>query len=135
VDRNGFRRWLDAYERVWRSPGTESLVELFAASATYRHSPYAEPLRGLPAIERAWDAERDGPDDEFTMLATVLAVDADVGVAHVLVRYGEPPVQEYQDLWLVWFDAEGRASRFEEWPFWPDQPWAAGEAPEPTGQR
>lgn len=100
--------------------------ELFTAAAMYRHSPYAEALHGLPAIEEDWEGQRDGPDEVFTMQATVLAVDGDVGVAHVLVRYGEPLRQEYQDLWLVWFDVDGRAGRFEEWPFWPDQPWAAG---------
>lgn len=80
----------------------------------------------MAAIEADWESERNGPDEVFTMLASVLAVDADLGVAHVLVRYGEPSRQEYQDLWLVWLDADGRASRFEEWPFWPDQPWATG---------
>ncbi|MBA2553661.1 MAG: hypothetical protein H0V10_08205 [Geodermatophilaceae bacterium] len=126
MDRDGFQRWLNGYERAWRSPGTASLDELFAVEATYRHSPYAEPLHGLPAIEADWEAERDGPDEVFTMLATVLAVDGDISVAHVLVRYGEPLRQEYQDLWLAWFDSEGRVTRFEEWPFWPDGSWSAG---------
>jgi len=126
VNRESFRRWIDGYEQAWRSSGTEPLRSLFAPSATYRHSPYAEPLHGLAAIEADWESERNGPDEVFTMLASVLAVDADRGVTHVLVRYGEPSRQEYQDLWLVWFDADGRASRFEEWPFWPDQPWATG---------
>ncbi len=126
VNRAEFRTWIESYERAWRSPGTEVLADLFAPSATYRHSPYAEPVRGLPEIERDWESERDGPAEVFTMEATVLAVDDDVGVARVQVRYGDPTRQEYQDLWLVWFDSAGRATRFEEWPYWPDQPWAAG---------
>ena len=95
------------------------MAELFTAEATYKHSPYAEPIRGLPAIEADWEAERNGPGEVFTTRATVLAVDGDLGVAHMLVRYGEPLRQEYQDLWLVWFDVDagGRASRFEVWPF------------------
>jgi mannose-6-phosphate isomerase-like protein (cupin superfamily) len=40
-------------------------------------------------------------------------------VARVLVRYGDPLVQEYNDLWVVRFAVDGRAHRFEEWPFWP----------------
>lgn len=126
MDRDGFLRWIARYERAWRSPGTAALGELFAVTATYKHSPYAEPLNGLAEIEKDWDSERDGPDEVFTMHATVLAVDGDVGVARVLVRYGDPLQQEYQDLWLVCFDGEGRATRFEEWPFWPDQAWATG---------
>ena len=46
----------------------------------------------------------------------------------VLVRYGEPLRQEYLDLWVVTFDAEGRATRFEEWPFWPTH----GRSPQRT---
>src|SRR5688572_31793395 len=49
----------------------------------------------------------------------VVACSGDTGVLRVLVRYGEPLRQEYLDLWVVTFDAEGRATRFEEWPFWP----------------
>jgi mannose-6-phosphate isomerase-like protein (cupin superfamily) len=40
-------------------------------------------------------------------------------VARVHVRYGDPLVQEYLDLWVVRFAADGRANLFEEWPFWP----------------
>lgn len=134
MDHEGFRRWLDTYERAWRSPGTALLAELFAENAVYLHSPYAQQLGSRAAIERDWEDQRDGPDEVFTMRAEVLAVDGPLGVARVLVRYGEPVRQEFQDLWLVWFDDDGRARRFEEWPFWPDQPWtppdgAADRAP------
>ncbi len=59
------------------------------------------------------------------MAAEIVAVERDTGVARILVRYGEPVTQEYLDLWVVRFAADGRCSSFEEWPFWPDQPWAA----------
>lgn len=128
VDRPGFERWIEGYERAWRSAGTAALAELFAADAVYLHSPYAEALDGLEAISHDWEGERDGPDEVFTLHPEVLAVDGVTGVARVLVRYGEPVRQEYLDLWVVSFDNEGRATRFEEWPFWPGQPWSAGPA-------
>jgi ketosteroid isomerase-like protein len=129
VDEVGFRRWIDGYERAWRSPDPAALAELFTADVAYRHSPYAETIRGLEALARDWGAERDGPDEVFTMTADVLAVNADdpagpLGVAHVLVRYGEPVRQEYRDLWLVRFAADGRAREFEEWPYWPGRGWS-----------
>lgn len=39
-------RWVDSYELAWRTPGTEGLAALFAANATYLHSPYEEPVVG-----------------------------------------------------------------------------------------
>ncbi|MCO1660633.1 hypothetical protein KDL28_36850 [Pseudonocardia sp. S2-4] len=119
---------MDGYERAWRSPGTAGLAELFTPDASYRHSPYAETISGLAAIERDWEAERDSPDESFTMSADVLAVNATdpvgpLGIAHVLVRYEDFTGHEYRDLWLVRFAPDGRAREFEEWPFWPGQGW------------
>ncbi|MDQ3579813.1 MAG: nuclear transport factor 2 family protein [Actinomycetota bacterium] len=130
MDHEEFRRWIANYERAWRSPGTDSLAELFSEDAVYLHSPYAEPVHPRSAIERDWEEQRDGPEEVFSMDAEILALtnehsDEPLGVARVVVRYGEPVRQEYSDLWLVWFDVAGRSRRFEEWPSWPGQSWAA----------
>jgi ketosteroid isomerase-like protein len=111
-----------AYERAWRSPGTEALIRLFAEDATYRMSPYAEPVRGLAAIGELWERERQGPDEAFELQHRVVAVEGDTAVVRVEVRYGEPQPAEYRDLWIVRLDADGRCRDFEEWPFWPGQP-------------
>jgi len=34
-------------------------------------------------------------------------------------------VQEYRDLWLLRFAADGRVEHFEEWVYWPDRPSTA----------
>ena len=119
MDDSGFLSWIDAYERAWRSPGTDRLTEIFHPDAEYLTSPYADPVVGLAAIREFWADERDGPDEVFTMSHEVVSVSGGTGVARVEVRYGEPVRQEYLDLWVVRFDADGRAERFEEWPFWP----------------
>lgn len=131
VDRDTFAYWIEGYERAWRTAGTASLAGLFAPDIVYLHSPYAEPVVGLDALAQDWEAQRQSPDELFTMVTQVVAVDPTAtegftGVARVLVRYGDPVVQEYQDLWVVVFDSDGRARRFEEWPFWPGQTWASG---------
>ncbi len=108
------------YERAWRTPGTDALAELFTEDASYSQGPYREPVRGLAAIAAMWEAERDGPDEVFTMAGEVVAVDGDTGVVRVEVRYGEP-VREYRDLWIVRFADDGRCRQFEEWPYAPDR--------------
>ncbi len=117
--------WIDAYELAWRSPGTDALDRLFTAEAIYSQGPYDEPVTGLLAIKRMWEAERTGPDEAFTMASEIVAVDPPVAVARVEVRYGDPVTQAYRDLWIIQFAAGGRCDSFEEWPFWPDKPHAA----------
>lgn len=121
MDRADVRAWVAAYERVWRSPGTAALAEIFTEDATYRQGPYHDPVVGLPAIGRMWEENRDGPAERFTMTSEVVAVDGDVAVVRVEVAYGQPANEDYRDLWVIRFAADGRCRAFEEWPFWPDR--------------
>ena len=118
-------RWLAGYEAAWRSPGTASLADLFTADASYLQSPYEVPVTGLDAIMRMWDAEREGPDEVFTLATDILAVDGPVAVVRAEVRYGDPLRQEYRDLWVIRLGDDGRCSWFEEWPYWPGRPFSA----------
>ncbi|HSD24696.1 MAG TPA: nuclear transport factor 2 family protein [Solirubrobacterales bacterium] len=119
MDRAQLTEWLEGYERAWRSPGNDSLAELFSDDATYSTGPYERPHRGLDAIARMWDAERLGPDEAFEISSEIVAVEGDTGVARIAVRYGAPKGSEYRDLWIIRLDHSGRCFRFEEWPFWP----------------
>jgi hypothetical protein len=112
--------WVERYERAWRSPGTATLAELFTDDASYSTGPYETPHVGLDAIAGMWDAEREGPDEIFTMTSAIVAAEGGTGVVRVEVRYGEPLRQEYRDLWIVDLGADGRCRAFEEWPFWPE---------------
>jgi SnoaL-like protein len=122
MDRQGVANWLAAYERAWRSAGTDALATVFTNDAVYRQGPYDEPVIGLPAIGRMWERERSGPDEVFTMAADTVAVDEDTAVVRVEVTYGDPLDSEFRDLWVIRFASDGRAREFEEWPFSPDIP-------------
>lgn len=125
TDRATVSRWLAGYEAAWRAPGTEGLASLFTADATYLQSPYHQPTVGLDAIGHLWEAEREGPDEIFTLATEILAVDGPLAVVRAEVRYGDPLVQEYRDLWVIRFAEDGRSTWFEEWPFWPERPHVA----------
>jgi ketosteroid isomerase-like protein len=109
--------WVGRYERLWRTPGTEGLAEIFTPEATYLQAPFREPVVGLPAIERMWEQEREGPHEAFEMTSAVLAVEGDTAVVRVHVRYGPPKPREWLDMWVVRFAGDGRCVAFEEWPF------------------
>jgi ketosteroid isomerase-like protein len=122
LDRESVARWIAAYEAAWRAPGTDALAGIFTPDATYLQGPYDEPVTGLPAIARMWEAEREGPDEAFRMTSDIIAVDGASAVVRVQVSYGDPVAQEFRDLWLVRFAADGRCASFEEWPFSPPKP-------------
>lgn len=123
TDRERFAAWIAAYERAWRTAGTDTLAALFSEDATYRMSPYGETVRGLEAIGGIWERERTGPDEEFEMRSEVVAVDGDAAVARIEVEYASG--EAYRDLWIARFAEDGRCREFEEWPFWPGQSIAA----------
>ncbi len=135
MDRGEVAAWLSGYERAWRAPGTSALARLFTENAGYRQDPYAEPVTGLAAIAAMWEAEREGPDEVFEMASEVIAADGDTAVARAEVWYGRPVRQEYRDLWVMRFAADGRCAWFEEWPFWPDQPRQPGQPGAGPGER
>ncbi|GIH15542.1 YybH family protein [Rugosimonospora africana] len=119
MDRQQLSQWVADYERAWRTAGVTALADLFTPDATYRQSPYAEPVAGPPSIGRMWDDERSGPDEVFTMTADIVAVEEDTAVVRVEVRYGNPVEERWRDLWVIRFAADGRCREFEEWPFSP----------------
>jgi SnoaL-like domain len=122
MDRGAVQKWVAHYERVWRTPGTARLAELFTPEASYLPSPWARPIEGLEAIAQFWEAERVGPDEEFTLSSQVVAADRHTAVVRVLVEYGAEQSRPWRDLWILELAEDGRCSSFEEWPFAPGQP-------------
>ena len=121
MDREAVETWVADYERLWRQPGTDRLGELFTTDAAYRPSPWVQVLEGVEAIAAFWEAERVGPDEEFTMSSDVVAMDGNTVVVRVFVEYGAAGGPLWRDLWVLEFAEDGRCLSFEEWPFAPDQ--------------
>ena len=121
MDRAQVSRWVDAYEQVWRTVGTDRLAEVFTLDVSYRPSPWKEPIRGLEELARFWDRAREGADERFTMARDVVAVDDKTAVVRLAVDYLEEAPGQWRDLWVIEFDDDGRCRSFEEWPFAPDQ--------------
>jgi uncharacterized protein (TIGR02246 family) len=119
ASRTDVEDWIAAYERAWRTAGTQPLADLFTEDGSYRMSPYEEPTRGLEKIAALWEREREGPDEGFEMRHEIVAVDGDTAVVRVEVDYARGT--EYRDLWVIRLDSGGRCREFEEWPFWPEQ--------------
>ena len=122
ISRADVEAWLAAYEQAWRTRGAASLGELFTEHASYRMSPYEKSLTGLKEIAEIWEAEREGAGEPFTMKSALVALEDNTAVVRVEVSYERST--DYRDLWVISLDEHGRCSSFEEWPFWPGQPYA-----------
>lgn len=121
MDRSGVMRWVAAYERAWRDDDLAAVEELFTPGISYRRSPYEPPDIGHEAVKAFWQ-EEDGT--AFTVTAEPVAVEGNRAVVRLLVRYLTPRQQEYLDLWVLRFAADGRVAEFEEWPYWPGRPYS-----------
>jgi ketosteroid isomerase-like protein len=121
TDRSSVARWVEGYERAWRTPGVAGLSALFTEDVSYLPSPWAAPIEGLDRLSRFWDDERAGADEEFVLAAEVVAVDGEVAVVRVQLDYADDEVRQWRDLWVIRFAADGRCRAFEEWPFAPGQ--------------
>lgn len=120
MERAAVADWIDGYERAWRTAGTTSVRDLFTDNATYSIGPYEPTETGVDAIASLWDRERVSADEQFTMVSDIVAVEGSTAVARVQVDYLDTG-EQFRDLWIIRFDADGRCAAFEEWPFWPDQ--------------
>jgi SnoaL-like domain len=116
MERFAVEQWIAGYERAWRSPGTHGLLMLFTPDVSYHPSPWVDPVVGLEALSVFWEAERSGPDEEFTFHSNVIAIEGRSAVVRVDVDYVAPG-QAWRDLWVLRFGVGGRCARFEEWPF------------------
>jgi ketosteroid isomerase-like protein len=115
--------WVRDYEGAWRAADIAAVPRLFTEDVRYRRSPYEPAEVGHDALRAFW-AEDAG--HEFTVEAQPVAVEAHVAVVRLLVRYTAPEQQEYSDLWLLRFAADGRVADFEEWAYWPGRAYTAG---------
>ncbi len=114
MERRRVTRWIAAYEKAWRTPGTDTLDSIFTEDARYLQGPFQKPVIGLAAIARMWERERTGPDEAFTLTSELVAVDGDTAVARIEVHYTETGAH-FRDLWIIRFGEDGRCRDFEEW--------------------
>jgi hypothetical protein len=48
-----------------------------------------------------WEVERGGPGEVAVLATDILAVEGPTAVLRAEVIYGDPPRQEYRDLWII----------------------------------
>ena len=116
MDERAVAAWLDGYSRAWKTYDPEQIGELFSEDAVYFDNPFDEPVRGREAIVASW---LEDPDEEGTYEGRYrpVLVAGDQAVANGYSRYldGDGVVKEFDNLFLLRFDADGRCATYREW--------------------
>lgn len=119
MDKAAAQEWLRRYVAAWKSYDPAEIAALFSADATYQYYPFDEPVRGRDAIVESWVKEpRDEEPGMYDGAYEPIAVVGDLVVSNGRSRYFGPNgvvVREYDNIFVLRFDADGRCREFREW--------------------
>ena len=104
--------WVTAYRTAWGSNLDADIRALFTDDGDYLFGPSDEPVHGIDAIVATWLSRAEGPDDT-TFSWNVVAIDDDLAFVQGKVDYTDG--QLFDNLWVIRFAADGRATSFTEW--------------------
>lgn len=79
--------WLDEYGRAWVGSDPDLVVTLFADTATYRETPFDEPMRGRREIWAYWQKYAVNAHEDVEFASQVWAVRKDTAIAGWQARY------------------------------------------------
>ena len=118
INHQSVTQWLQDYVSAWKSYDPDAIRALFSPDAGYRYNPYDEPLRGREAILANWLRYRDEPNT-YTAEYMPLAVDGHTAVANGRTFYyeadGKTLKKQYDNVFVLRFDPDGRCADFCEW--------------------
>jgi hypothetical protein len=120
MERADVQRWLDAYVQAWLTYEPEAIGVLFSEDAVCYYHPYDEPVRGRAAIVASWlEPSLRDTAGTYTAHYEPVAVDGMVAVSNGRSRYfeadGTTQKTEFDNIFLLRFDEEGRCREFREW--------------------
>jgi hypothetical protein len=117
VDERAVTAWLDGYSQAWGTYDPVQIGALFSEDAEYHYDPFQPPVRGRDAIVADWLEERDEAGTYEGRYRPVL-VAGDQAVARGYSRYFDTNGavrDEYDNLFLLRFDPNGRCAEYREW--------------------
>ena len=109
--------WLELYVAAWKSGERAEIEALFSNDASYRYHAYDEPIVGQAAIADSWLEDPDEPG-RFDATYTCFAAEGEAAVAIGTSTYFDAEghvAREYDNVFVLRFDAQGRCSEFTEW--------------------
>lgn len=116
LTRDEFAAWLGCYVEAWRSNDPQDIGALFSEGCSYSYRGGHTVVAGREAIVKAWlDEEEQG---SWKAAYEPLAIEDLVHVSIGWTRYFDEsgmPRDEYSNIFVCRFDADGACSEFSEW--------------------
>jgi hypothetical protein len=101
------------YLQAWETNEPDDVRKLFTDDAVYKYSPSdSNPLSGIDAIIAGWIKDRDERGTWTFDWHTIVETD-EIAVIQGLTKYSG--TSDYDNLWVVRFAPDGRATEFTEW--------------------
>ena len=119
MNRDSLQAWLDKYVDTWRTYDRAQIADLFSEDAIYLYSPFDEqnPVSRRDAIVADWLKQPDAAGSWEAHYAPI-AVEGNVAVAQGRTQYFNADgtvKREFDNIFVMHFDDEGRCTRFTEW--------------------
>jgi SnoaL-like protein len=118
TDLNSVNKWLQDYVSAWKSYDPDAIRTLFSENVSYRYNPFDEPVRGREELVANWLENRDTPNT-YDATYKALAVNGDTAVAQGRTSYyqkdGKTLTRQFDNIFVMQFDSEGRCVDFCEW--------------------
>jgi SnoaL-like domain len=118
LERATVAAWLDAYVHAWKTYDPEAIGNLFSEDATYAYDPFSEPVRGRASIVASWLENQDTPgtyDGQYEPLFLAGHQAVTNGCSRYFEQDGSMLRAEWDNLFVLSFDEEGRCSDYREW--------------------
>ena len=119
IDHADVQKWLDQYVEAWMTYDRQQIADLFNEQAVYYYSPSSEPVRGRDQIVADWiDDNQDAPGT-YKAHYHPLVIEGDRAVAQGRSTYyeddGKTVAREYDNLFVLRFDDQGRCLEYTDW--------------------
>ena len=113
--------WLDEYGRAWINGDPDHVVTLFSDTATYRETPFGDPMRGRDEIREYWQNGAAETQEDVEFASQVWAIKDDTAIAGWQARFARKASGvrvELDGIFRLVFSKEQdtlRCTTLEEW--------------------
>jgi hypothetical protein len=117
MDRTFVSDWLGRYVRAWESNEAGEIAALFSEDAVYSYGPFSAEVVGRDAIARSWLSDPDEPGTWEAEYHPVV-IEGQTAIVNGRSRYFNADRSlrdEYDNIFVIRFDADGRCAEFREW--------------------
>jgi hypothetical protein len=113
-----FNKWLATYGLAWEDGDPQGAADLFAEEASYRVTPFDEPMVGQEAILEYWQAGPASNHKEVSFTYRIISVRGNEGIARWQANFRRADSNNFVELdgiLIAEFDDSGTCTDFKEW--------------------